>query len=77
MIPSINAIPRRKPKPRLAHRRWEKSLGRFEFSLDRFINTQCLALGISINWNFRPSLEMDFLLWRGYVGYCLRPSNRH
>ena len=50
--------------------KWEKRLWRFEIDVSRFINTQCLSLSICINWNFRPGIEMDLLLWRVNIEYC-------
>jgi len=30
----------------------------------RFINTQCIDFGLTINWNWRKSVEISFLFWR-------------
>lgn len=30
----------------------------------RFINTQCIDFGLTINWNWKKSVEISFLFWR-------------
>ena len=52
-------------KPRFK-RTWR--LGRVEIELRRFINRQCLAVGLLMSWDFRPSVEVALLLWGLRVG---------
>lgn len=51
--------------------RWSREwrVWRFEIEIDRFINHQCVAIGGTLNWNFRPSVEVDALLWRIRIEY--------
>jgi hypothetical protein len=35
-----------------------------KFSVDRFINKECVSLSITITWNTGLALEMDLFLWR-------------
>jgi hypothetical protein len=46
--------------------RWtrERDIGRIRLCVTRHINRQCLSLGVTFSWNSRPSVEVDFLLWR-------------
>lgn len=34
------------------------------FLLERHINRECVSFGFTINWNLKPSIEIDFLFWR-------------
>jgi hypothetical protein len=45
------------------------TLGRLTFELSNHINNQCVSFGVCFNWNFRPSLEVDFLFWRLFIQY--------
>lgn len=42
---------------------------RFDIDILRHINTQCFTLGFCVNWNFKPSVEIDFLFWTLNVEY--------
>ena len=56
--------------------RWQKSheTKRWTLEISRFLNTQCVSAGVTINWNFRPSLEVDLLLWRVYIEFKINKS---
>jgi hypothetical protein len=44
---------------------------RLTVELSNHINGQCITFGITINWNYHPSIEIDFLFWRLYVAYVI------
>lgn len=46
--------------------------GKFNFDIYRHINRQCVSFGVTLNWNFKPSIEIDFLFWRLYLEYDKR-----
>jgi hypothetical protein len=48
---------------------WETKIWCFNFDISRFINGKCVSFGFLINWNFKPSIEADFLFWRFYLEY--------
>jgi hypothetical protein len=54
---------------------WDKDFGPFRFDIYENINTQCLCLGISLNWNFRPSIEVSFGIWTMHLEYD-KPSRK-
>jgi len=29
----------------------------------RFTNRQCISVGVTVNWNWRNSIEIDLLFW--------------
>jgi len=31
--------------------------------IKNFINNQCISFGITINWNWKPSVEISFWKW--------------
>ena len=49
--------------------KWETKIWRFDIDVTEHINTQCLSFGLCLNWNFRPSFEIDFMFWRLHVEY--------
>lgn len=56
-------------KERFKKERFKKSasLGKWTFEIYENINNQCICLGASFNWNFRPSLEINFVIWTMYI----------
>lgn len=67
--PARNVTPGKwdKAKDDRFEREWK--LGRFQLELSRHINRQCVTIGGGFNWNYKPSLELELLLWRFYVEY--------
>ena len=31
--------------------------------MKRFINKQCISFALTINWNYKPSVELSFWYW--------------
>lgn len=48
---------------------WETRIWRFNLDASRHINRECITLGFCLNWNYKPSLEVDFLLWTLHIEY--------
>lgn len=46
---------------------FEKETKYFNMDITRHINQECLAFGICFNWNYKPSLEIDFAFWRFHI----------
>lgn len=59
--------------------RWvfERRIWRFYMYVCPHINSQCVCLGITINWNYRPSVEVDFMFWRLHVEYTAPKPTAH
>jgi len=53
---------------------WERRLGCFSLDAAEHINSQCIAFSITLNWNHRPSVEVDFLFWCFSVEYAPKPA---
>ena len=49
---------------------WEKRVWRFNLDASRHINRQCLSFGFTLNWNWKNSVEVDFLLWTFHIEYA-------
>jgi hypothetical protein len=64
------------PKSKFSERNdWEVRIGWLKIT--RFINRQCISLGITINWNYKCSVEFSFFLWNFDIEFDRKKPKRY
>lgn len=76
-IPKSEIARRAKTRVTAADRTvFEREFGPLSVDVTRHINRQCVAIGLCLNWNFKPSIEIEFLFWKLYVEWSrIRPRS--
>lgn len=44
-----------------------------KLKIQRYINRQCIDVGLCINWNYKPSIEISFFFWRIDIEVDINP----
>lgn len=42
--------------------------------IERFINRQCIDLGVSFSWNVDLAIEIAFIIWNIEIIFCKTPK---